>query len=415
MPNAPATRFLNRKLKQGEILLKPGDRVKNVYLIQSGRISLCQNKGDKIVEIAQLTAPDSIGDEAVFGPLQWNTLALALRETVVIELPVEVIQKQFDLASADSKAIFKALSDRIRASFGEIRTLQSNREMAPCPPDGTAKVFGVIFHSARAVGQVEGAGCVVSWPELQSYAYEVFQESMIRLEDALNILVKLGYASFQSKDPRSAPHTVRLSDLGRVESFFEYYGNYHFKGGSRDLLKTNTKVTLMTEQFLKIADQYPVDRGGNAHLPFKATIDALKAALGKGFEADQLFRLEQKGLFMKRRAAADGGTLSFYKPDFQQMLLNWRILREIEGWNEKGYVDMAGFASAVAGGIGPQGDREKWSRLLADWKPPVERGVVPQIRTGAKSPRETWCSVCMSVVSQGQAICEVCGVDLKAA
>ena len=52
-------------------------------------------------------------------------------------------------------------------------------------------------------------------------------------------------------------------------------------------------------------------------------IEALKLTLGKSFEGDQFQRLEQKGLFVKRISSDQGGTLTFYKPDYEQMLLNW--------------------------------------------------------------------------------------------
>ena len=40
----------------------------------------------------------------------------------------------------------------------------------------------------------------------------------------------------------------------------------------------------------------------------------MKKTMGATFEADQLFRLEQKGLFIKRTTTQDGGILSFLPP-----------------------------------------------------------------------------------------------------
>jgi hypothetical protein len=403
-----------RTLKAGDVLLKPGDKFKHIYIVQSGRISLGQSKNGKFVEIAQLAMGQSIGDEAAFGPMQWNLTALAIRETVIVEIPVEAVTGPMNQAPTALKTLVKALADRIKTSFNEVKALKLGREAVPCPGDNVAKVFGVVYHCARMMGEVDAAGSHASadWDALRKFAFEVFSESMVRLEDAVGILSKLGYARFEGRK-------LHLTDLKQVEAFFDYYGGYHFKSGYGDLLKTNSKLQKVTEEFLKIADQHPVDRGGNAHLPYTATINAMKAVMGQSFEADQLFRLEQKGLFIKRTANQDGGILSFYRPDFDQMVLNWKVLREIELWNEKGFVEasstpLSNDPSTAA--FDPVAERKKWAKALEGWKPAVtsEKDAV-KLRQGERPPQgEVWCEVCMGVLERSAKICNVCGTEVKA-
>jgi CRP-like cAMP-binding protein len=398
-------KIVTRQIKAGEILLKPGAKIDSVYVIQAGRISLCQSKSGKMVEISQLRAPEAIADEAIFGTAPWQMMALAIRDTTVVEVSVEVLRGELAAANANLRALLKAMSDRTRAIFAELKTHQANREIVPCPADHTAKVFGVIYHTARAVGKSEEGKFVADWTAFRRYAFEVFDESVVRLEDAVNILIKLGYVRMQGA-------SIHLNDMSQIEAFYDYYGNYHFKGGYDDLLKTNAKMQKLTEEFLKVAAEYPADRGGNAHLPYKATVDALKKTMGNSFEADQLFRLEQKGLFIKRVATNDGGTLSFYKPDFEQMLLNWKILRELELWNEKGFVENGAAAVTPAASEDPTAERKRWVQLLASWKPAAAAGGgAPKLRSGEKKVGEIWCDVCMSVMTRGQAICAVCGAE----
>ena len=253
---ATATKLTTRNLRAGETLLSPGDKIKRVYMIQSGRIPLCQAKGGKVVEIAQLSSGQSIGDEAAFGPLQWNLTALALRETVVIEVPLESITEPLNQAPPAIKQLVKGLGDRLKTSFSEVKTLKLNRDAVPCPADHVAKVFGVIYHVARIIGTLneEAASATADWDQFRKFAAEVFDESVVRLEDAVGVLIKLGYARFEGA-------TLHLTDLKQVEAFFDYYGSYHFKGGYDDLLKTNAKMQKVTEEFLKLADNHPMDRG----------------------------------------------------------------------------------------------------------------------------------------------------------
>jgi hypothetical protein len=172
-----------------------------------------------------------------------------------------------------------------------------------------------------------------------------------------------------------------------------------------------------------VAKAYEVDRAGNVHLPYKSAIDAMKKRLGPGFEADQLFRLEQKGLYLKRTTTQDGGSLSFYRPDWEQMLLTWRVLRQVELWNSKGYVELTGTAPATAGGAPvasadagteeqARAEREKWARRLAGWKPAAFRDTPIQLRQGKPRLGEVWCQVCMSVLAKNAELCEVCGANV---
>ncbi|MBC7691216.1 MAG: cyclic nucleotide-binding domain-containing protein [Methylotenera sp.] len=406
-------KITTRTLKTGQMLLKPGTRIENLYILQSGCVSICLTKNSRLIEVAKLFSPFSIGDEAAFGPLSWTSTALALRDSSVIEIPVALVREQLDKAPLMHRMLIKALSDTCKASFAELKAQRSNRETLPCPPEFTSKIFGVIFHTARILGTAGDRGTSVSWEAFRDYAHEVFDEPLHRLEDGIGVLLKMGYASLHQE-------TLTIYEMKQIEAFFEYYSNSYFRSSNKDFLKTDPKSTKVTEEFIKVSNNYPTDRGGFAHLPFKATMDAMKAALGQSFESDQLFRLEQKGLLMKRVANAEGGTLSFYKPDFEQMILNWKVLKEIETWNENGFVNSEGSAGAVTLAIHPSAasqpaevdyaaERQRFSALLTNWKPAASEGKVPQIRTETRKPEELWCPVCMSVIQKSWKSCEVCG------
>ncbi len=102
----------------------------------------------------------------------------------------------------------------------------------------------------------------------------------------------------------------------------------------------------------------------------------LKTAFAGNFTPDQFDRMEKKGLFIKRESSTTGGTLQFYRHDFSVMLQNWKILREIDKWNERGVVDL----------VDPVSEKTK----------------------GAKSA----CPACFSEVAEKQKFCGNCGNKL---
>ena len=337
-----------RNLKRGELLIKPGDRPKNVYLVTSGRISVLQPKGDKNVELFQVSDQQVLGEELISTPNNWGGgFAVALSDARIIEVPAASVRELSETLRPEPKAIFKGIMERAKSTSNELKKIRVEKEQTPCPGDDTARVFGVILHSAKAVGREEDGAFVADWEEFKSFAVDIFGEPQQRLEEACNVLLKLGYLE-RAPGSTEFQGIIQFKDLVPVENFFEFYYSYHFKPNAKDMLRTNERSSRITDEFLKIAESTPMDRGGRVTLPYKPTIDAMKKAFDGKFEADQLFALQAKGLMVKHTADANGGTLMFIKQDWLQMLNNWRFLKEIELWNERGYVDPTTPGEALA-------------------------------------------------------------------
>jgi hypothetical protein len=122
---------------------------------------------------------------------------------------------------------------------------------------------------------------------------------------------------------------------------------------------------------------------------------------------------------VKRISDDKGGVLSFWRAEFVQMLLNWKVLREVELWNEKGFVDMSTHvpglakAHAQAAAAAANAELQRVKEKLSSWKPLVLLGKVPTIRMEEPKPGELICHVCMSPRGKKQLVCDVCDSDLK--
>jgi CRP-like cAMP-binding protein len=425
-PTPIGAKIVLRTLNAGEALFKPSERLEHVYFVQTGRISLLQTRGTQLIEIAQIAAPECLGEDAAFGTALSSMLAIAAQETTLLQVPAKILRDQLLASSTATKVLAHAIHERGRAAFTNLRTQRSDRGEIPCPSSETAKLFASFFYAVCAVAgktgsRVEGETPAASWEEVQKFAREILQENMVRFAAVTQILVRLEIARFETE---AGVERIKILAARHLEDFFDFYGSRHFKGDSSNLLKTNTKMTLIIQTFLKIT-QAPgsglrVERSGTAHIPYQSTIDAMRRDL-PGFEADQLFRLEQKGLFVKRTSTNEGGSLAYLPQDFEQTLQNWRILKEIEKWNEYGFVARPPEAARTSEphGTSPamsplQAVRKQWAETLANWRPSVsEAGASPKIRSGSKKMSEIWCPVCMSVCKPRQQACEICGADLQ--
>jgi CRP-like cAMP-binding protein len=343
----------NQKVyKRGEVLFKDGDKITNVVFIQSGSVSQCLIKGKKNVDLFQIGANQVLGEGILTGATTHQTGAVATTETKTMEIPAEVFKQQYESAPQFLKIIIKSFADRLKQAIQEVRSSKMEKDSSPCPDEFVPRVYGSIFFTARHKGEVsdekETKGqLIVEWNVMKSYAQRVFGESQKRMEQAINILVKLKLAHWVMgklpEDPEG-PDVIQQAvfhDINVVEAFFEFYQYYFYKPGKGDLLKYEESVSNLVECFLKCAEPFQADRFGVVSIPYTTIQEAVKKDLGLNLNNDHFGRLEQKGVMSKRKNTEKNGVfLEFELKEYKNIFFTWKILREIDKWNEKGYVDM---------------------------------------------------------------------------
>jgi CRP-like cAMP-binding protein len=336
-----------KTFKKGEVIFKDGDKITSVYLIQSGGANQCLIRGKKTIDLFQLGASHFLGDQIILGQGTHPTSAIATTETKVLEIPVETLKAQYEAAPQMLKVIIKSLADRLRLAVNEVRSSKLEKDSSPCPEDQVAKAFAAVFHTANHKGDRSQPGRVImDWTLMKQYAQRVMGESPKRLEQVINILVKKKLALYQmgkSPDNPDGPdeiQKVHFLDLPLVESFFEFYQYYYFKGGRPELLKVDDLCQQMLDGFIKMGEQTEPDRFGVVSVEFAKFAEYCKEEIGLSLNNDHFARLEGKGVFTKRRAVGNGVLLQFEIKEYKSVSYSWKILKEIEKWNEKGFVDM---------------------------------------------------------------------------
>jgi len=379
-----------RTLKKGEFLYNEGDKILNVFLIQSGAVSLCLTRNKKNVDMFQVGSSQILGEQVLLGQNAHTTSAIATTETKVLEIPVESFKQQFETTQQMFKIIIKSLADRLKIATADVKSSRMEKDATPCPEDQIAKAFGVIFHTVHHKGEKKekDGRIIIDWGLLRQYSQRVFGESLKRLEQSVNLLVKLKLAMYEmGKDPDDPEgpemiQKVHFFDLGAIENFFEFYQYYYFKGGKSEVLKIDETVVIILGGLLSVAETQQVDRFGVVSLEFPKVVEYFKNELSMNFNPDTLTRLENKGLFTKRKTNANHDVqLQFELKEFQGFHKNWRILREVDKWNEKGFVD-------------PNEPEKK----------PVKKAV-----GGAT------CPACSASLAEGQKFCGECGHKLAVA
>ncbi len=333
-------------LKRGEYLFKEGEKIQSVWVIQSGQISLCLQKNKKNVDIMSVGIGYVFGDLIVLGLTNYNFSAMATQETKVAEIPLDIFKQQFDSLHQVNKSFVKGLSEKLKYTMSEVRSARFEKDPSACPEDAVAKVFGTLFHVMNHKGLKEGTSAKMDWQTMRQYSQRIFGESIKRLEQATQLLVKLKLANYiygKNPDDPNAKDEIQgffVHDLSAIEAFFEFYQYYYYKGSKSELLKFDESNYNFLRLLVLALDGVEADRFGIVSKDLGEVTEFVKS-YGVNMGAGHFTSLEGKGLFCKRKVVAEGKVLlQFEIKEFKTQQNIWKIIREIDKWNEKGMIDM---------------------------------------------------------------------------
>lgn len=336
-------------VKKGQFLFKAGDKIQSVFVIQSGQASLCLQRNNKIVDVMTVGNGYVFGDLVVLGTNQYLYSALAQQELKVNEIPLDVFKMQYESLNPLNKTFIKTMAEKLKWAVNEVKNAKQEKSAVPCSEENIPRVFGSIFHVLNHKGIKEGNKAKVDWLTLRNYSQRIFGESLKRIEQVTQILVKLKLGEYMmgkdpnNPDPESETEILgfEVYDLPALEAFFEFYQYYYYKGGKSELLKYDESNFTVLKLLLASYAGVESDKFGIVSKDFNQVVDFFKEYainLGSG----HFTSLEAKGLFCKRKAMADNKVqLQFDYKEFKTQIEIWSMIREIDKLNEKGFVDMA--------------------------------------------------------------------------
>lgn len=340
---------VSKTYKKGEVLFKDGDKIQNVVFIQSGSVNQCLLRGKKNIDLFQLGANQVLGESVLNGQGQHSAGAVATTETKTVEVPADVLKAQIEGAPPVMKMLIKSLIDRLKLTMNEVKSAKMTGDSTPCPPEFVPQIFGAIYYTALYKGEKheKEPKITVDWQMMRMYSQRVFGQSLKRLEQAASVLVKLKLAAYEMgklpEDPEGPDviTQIHIFNLGAVEAFFEFFQYYHYKPGKGEILKYDDFCSQILEIFVTEGSKATPDRFGMVSVDFNDIVAAAKDKMGITFNNDHFSRLENKGVLCKRRAIEGKGVrLEFELKEYQNIFFTWKIIREIDKWNEKGFVDL---------------------------------------------------------------------------
>lgn len=340
---------MGRILKKGDYLFKEFDKISTVYILQTGQLGLSVFKNKKNVELTTVAAGYVFAENIVLGVPHYGYSALAIQECKVIEIPIDVFKEQYESFHSVFKSFIKNQSEKLKWALNEIKNRKSDRESLACGYEEVLKVFGSIVSIVRSKGSKEGDRLSIDWTLLRSQNQRFFQEPQRRTEQALMILSKLGFVELIKQEPEEG-NVVRLKtdyetalfkNISQIESFLEFFQYAFYKSGSQDLLKIDESNFILLQALLICFADQKVDQLGFVSMPYQLLSERF-VEYGLRLSPTSFSGLESRGLVCKIKSTDSGAvnpTVQFEKHEFETALHCWKLIKEIDKWNEKGVVD----------------------------------------------------------------------------
>lgn len=332
-------------LKKGEFLFKESEKIQTIYIVQSGQLSLCLQKNKKNIDLMNVGTGYVFADLVVLGVQQYPYSCMATQETKVLEVPVDAFKQQYDQLHQVNKSMMKTMAEKLKWSINEIKNSKNEKNPIPCSDELIPQLFGSIFHIANHRGQKEGLKSKIDWMTLRQYSQRIFGQSLKRIENATQILVKLKQAEYivsknlEESDAKEEIQSLIIYDMNALESFFEFYQYYYYKGGKSELLKFDEQNYNILRIMLLAFESVQPDKFGIVTKDFNEVVDFFKE-YGISLAQGHFTSLESKGLFCKRKTTENKVQLQFELKEFKTQIEIWKIIREVDKWNEKGFIDM---------------------------------------------------------------------------
>jgi CRP-like cAMP-binding protein len=253
-----------KKIAKDNYLFREGDPADAMYIIKSGLLAVTKTKGQSEVSLAEISPGSMVGEMGLFDNKPRSANVKAIKETEVIALPYESLNKQLDQLPVWVRAILKNLNETIRESNKKLKQLETaNADEERFPPHVINKLMSILNFVCNKYGKPEANGVSISSVLLRNYTIQIFQEATNKMNSVVNALTELGFVTQEDR----GDGTQKIVNMKAAElfAFVDWYNDWIYK-------QDKDKKDPLTEQECKVL---------NALIHFAKKVEPDKKGLNK--------------------------------------------------------------------------------------------------------------------------------------
>ncbi|MES3038754.1 MAG: cyclic nucleotide-binding domain-containing protein [Bdellovibrionota bacterium] len=322
----------SKKVAKDTYLFREGDAPDAMYILKSGELVVTKTKGNSEVTLADLTPGAMVGEMALFDMKPRSANVKARKESEVIVLPYDSLQKQLADLPVWVKAIMKTMNENMRDANKKIKMLEtSNPDEDRYPPHVVNKLLSIINLVGFRYGTKEGDTVSVPPNRLRNYTIQVFQEATNKMQSMQNALKEMDYFEIQDLGEGKQKLVNKQPEL--LFEFVDWYNDWLFKQEKdRSPALTAEEVKVM-DGVLKFAAQATPDAKGMTKLNVTEMQNESMRVLGFLLKPEDVNSLIEKKFIAEKMMDGGATFVSINTKEVETPVKFWKLI-----WDFKRYL-----------------------------------------------------------------------------
>lgn len=319
-----------KKVAKDTYLFRDGDAPDAMYIVKTGGFAITKSKGNTEVVIAEIQPGAMVGEMALFDKKPRSANVKATKDSEVIALPYDSLNKQMDQLPVWVRAIMKTLNEKLRDANQKIRLLENtNPDEERFPPHIVNKYISILNLVGNKYGKAEDGGALsFSSVLLRNYTIQIFQEATNKMQSVVNALTDLGYLAQEDR----GDGTQKITNLKPQElfSFVDWYNEWLFKQDKDRLPALSDQEVVILNGILLFARRVEPNHKGLYKVDLTDVQNESMKELGQLIRADDVNSLIEKKYLTEKIMDEKGVYIMVELPYVEPLARNWTIVNNLK-------------------------------------------------------------------------------------
>lgn len=319
-----------KKVAKDNYLFRDGDAPDAMYIIKSGAFAVTKTKGSSEVVLAELNAGAMVGEMALFDKKPRSANIKAIKDSEVIALPYDSLDKQLESLPVWVRAIMKTMNENIREANKKIKILENaNPDEDRFPPHIVNKYISILNLVGNKYGKPEEGGSLsFSSVLLRNYTIQIFQEATNKMQAVVNALTDLGYVT--QEDRGDGTQKIVNSKPQELFSFVDWYNDWLFKQEKDRLPPLSDAEVKVLNGVLLFARRVEPNNKGQRKVNLNDVQNESMKETGNLIRVEDVNPLIEKKYLTDKIMDENGLYLMVNLEEVEPMARNWTIVNNLK-------------------------------------------------------------------------------------
>lgn len=299
----------SKKVPKDHYLFRDGDPPDAMYIVKSGGFAVTKTKGNSEVLLAEVGPGAMVGEMALFDMKPRSANIKASKDSEVIILPYDALQKQMEQLPVWVRAVMKNMNENLREMNKKLKILENpNKDEDRFPPHIINKYISIINLVGHRYGKKQEDGTLFfSSHLLRNYTIQIFQEATNKMDAITTVLAEMEYLILE--DRGDGTKKVTNSKPEELFAFVDWYNEWLFaQEKDRKPLLSDTEVKVLNgilifarkieadaKGFRKV-NLYDVQNDSMRDAGFLIKVDDVNSLIEKGYLTEKI--MDEKGIYI---------------------------------------------------------------------------------------------------------------------